>query len=59
MEELTNTFGSAISFAKESNTKGVLFVEDLNARSTLWGDSRTNKYGGTVEHYMENKLVKY
>ena len=58
MEEFINTFGSAINFAKENNMKGVLFVGDLNARSTLWGDSRNNKNGVTLEHYIENKLVK-
>ena len=58
MEEFINTFGSAINFAKENNMKGVLFVGDLNARSTLWGDSRTHKNGGTLEHYIENKLVE-
>ena len=58
MEEFNNTFGSAINFAKENNMKGVLFVGDLNARRTLWGDSRTNKNGGTLEHYIENKLLK-
>ena len=50
MEEFIITFGSAIDFAKESNMEGVLFVSDLNARSTLWGDSLTNTNGGTLEH---------
>ena len=36
--------------------KGVLFVGDLNARSTLWGDSLTNKNDGILGHYIENKL---
>ena len=37
--------------------EGVLFVGDLNARSISWGDSLTSKNGGTVEHYIEKKLV--
>ena len=57
MEEFIITFGRAIDFARENNMKGVLFVGDLNARSTLWGDSLTNKNGCTLEHYIENKLV--
>ena len=58
LEDFINTFGIAINFAKENNMKGVLFVGDLNARSTLCGDSRNNKIGGTLEHYIEKKLVK-
>ena len=58
LEEFIKTFGSAFNFAKENIMKGDLFVGDLNARSILWGDSRTNKNGGTLEHYIENKLVK-
>ena len=57
MEEFIITFGSAIDFAKDNNMKGVLFVGDLNFRNTLWGDSLTNKNGGTMKHYIENKLV--
>ena len=57
-DEFIKTFESAINFAKKNNMKGVLFVGDLNGRSTLWGDSRTNKNGGTLEQYIGNKLVK-
>ena len=57
MEEFIITFESAIDFAKANNMKGVLFVGDLNARSTLWGDSLTNNSGSTLERYIENKLV--
>ena len=32
-------------------------MRDLNARRTLRGDSLTNKSGGTLEPYIENKLV--
>ena len=49
MEEIIITFGSAIDFAKENNMKGVLFVGYLHTRSTLWGDSLTNKNGETLE----------
>ena len=53
IEEFITTFGSAIDFAKVNTMKGVLFVGDLNARNTLWGDSLTNN-GSTLEHYIEN-----
>ena len=57
MEEFINIFGSAINLQK-NHMKGVLYVGDLNARSTFWGDSRNNKNGGTLEDYIEKKLVK-
>ena len=57
MEEFIITLGSATVFPKENNMKGVLFVGDFNAISTLWGESLTNKNVCTLKQNIENKLV--
>ena len=53
LKDFLDYLEDARAYAHRSNMTGVISMGDLNARSLLWGDTRCNKSGEIMEHFVE------
>ena len=53
VEELMKMLAVAHQTAKTMHATGVILMGDLNARSTLWGDTTENSYGKKLVNQLE------
>ena len=53
LKDFLDALEDARAYAPRSNMTGVILTGHLNARSLLWGNTRCNKSGKILEHFVE------
>ena len=57
LKDFLDSLDDARAYAHRSNMAGVILMGDSNAKSRLWGDTRCNKCGKMLEHFVEKPEV--